>query len=463
MAPPSDNGGTWTPGSSSRSAAVQSEGRSALSASAAGSFAINAGFRPPVCLFTAFCVSVCVCVHRETFLVLCVWFHSRNSTQHPHHPSPAPPEMAQPRLDDRAAASWLYPEDPRFEFRAYQHLMAKAALFEDTLVSIPTGTGKTFIAAVVMHNFLRWFPDGLVVFLAMTRPLVQQQIRASCMSVGLNPDTDAQFMTGEDPPSTRRRRWAAASGSSARLIFCTPHILKNDLDEGLLDARRIVCCVFDEAHHAGGGQRTPYAHVARLLRQSGARCRVLALSATAGSTLGKVQTLIDMLAISRIEVKTEEELEHYMHGRKLHVVPVREPGFAQRRGSTAGGFKRGAGSPSGRRGKSSMRELLLAPAEAAFQRLHAVGSLGANSVRSIGDVTTADVHHCWSWIEQRVARDGPGLHTETWRRHHGLLSALVALADAVLGPPADNGGASGHGGGGEDGWGGCQRRRRRRR
>ena len=72
-------------------------------------------------------------------------------------------------------------------------------------------------------------------------------------------------------------------------------MLKNDLERGLLDARRIVCCVFDEAHHAGGGPKTLYSQVARLVREARGRCRVLGLSATAGASLDKVQTVVDEL------------------------------------------------------------------------------------------------------------------------------------------------------------------------
>ena len=54
------------------------------------------------------------------------------------------------------------------------------------------------IASVVMHNFLQWFPTGMVVFMAPTRPLVQQQIGACCHSIGLSPDTDAMMLTGEE-------------------------------------------------------------------------------------------------------------------------------------------------------------------------------------------------------------------------------------------------------------------------
>jgi Fanconi anemia group M protein len=46
--------------------------------------------------------------------------------------------------------------------RDYQFSIVQQALFKNTLVSLPTGLGKTFIAAVVMYNFYRWFPTGKV-------------------------------------------------------------------------------------------------------------------------------------------------------------------------------------------------------------------------------------------------------------------------------------------------------------
>ena len=56
--------------------------------------------------------------------------------------------------------------------------------------------GKTFIAAVVMYNFYRWYPQGKIVFMAPTRPLVAQQIEA-CGSVTAIPVSDTAIMTGE--------------------------------------------------------------------------------------------------------------------------------------------------------------------------------------------------------------------------------------------------------------------------
>lgn len=57
------------------------------------------------------------------------------------------------------------------------------------------GLGKTFIAAVVMYNYYRWFPQGKIVFMAPTKPLVAQQIRA-CHNIMAIPIRDTIEMTG---------------------------------------------------------------------------------------------------------------------------------------------------------------------------------------------------------------------------------------------------------------------------
>lgn len=62
-------------------------------------------------------------------------------------------------------------------------------------MSLPTGLGKTFIAAVIMYNFYRWYPLGKIVFTAPTRPLVAQQIDA-CYNIVAIPPNDTIEMTG---------------------------------------------------------------------------------------------------------------------------------------------------------------------------------------------------------------------------------------------------------------------------
>lgn len=68
-------------------------------------------------------------------------------------------QSALPRFEPSVGKTWIYPKKL---FRKYQYQIAEAALLRNTLVALPTGLGKTFIAAVVMFNFYRWYPTGKV-------------------------------------------------------------------------------------------------------------------------------------------------------------------------------------------------------------------------------------------------------------------------------------------------------------
>lgn len=88
-----------------------------------------------------------------------------------------------PGFDSSSAEVWVYPTN--YPIREYQLKISEAALFQNTMVCLPTGLGKTFIAAVVMYNFYRWYPSGKIVFMAPTKPLVAQQIEACFKVMGI--------------------------------------------------------------------------------------------------------------------------------------------------------------------------------------------------------------------------------------------------------------------------------------
>ena len=96
-------------------------------------------------------------------------------------------------FDAETGEQWIYPIN--YPIRDYQFNIVQKCLFRNTLVCLPTGLGKTFIAAVVMFNFYRWYPAGRVVFLAPTKPLVAQQIEA-CHNVMGIPQAHLTEMTG---------------------------------------------------------------------------------------------------------------------------------------------------------------------------------------------------------------------------------------------------------------------------
>lgn len=109
-----------------------------------------------------------------------------------------------PGFDKYAGRKWIYPTN--YPVREYQFNIVKSALFQNTLVALPTGLGKTFIAAVVMFNFYRWYPLGKIVFMAPTKPLVTQQIEACYNIMGI-PQSDIAEMTGKMSPVARQKAW----------------------------------------------------------------------------------------------------------------------------------------------------------------------------------------------------------------------------------------------------------------
>jgi ATP-dependent DNA helicase MPH1 len=216
------------------------------------------------------------------------------------------------RLDPEALACWVFPANLGRR-REYQYNISQRALFHNLLVALPTGLGKTFIAATVMLNWYRWTLDAQIVFVAPTKPLVSQQVGACFNIVGI-PKSRTTMLTGEAPPAVREDEW-----KTKRVFFMTPQTLINDLKTGIADPKRIVLLVVDEAHRATGAYA--YTQVIQFLRMFNPSFRVLALTATPGSTVESVQQVIDNLNISRVEIRTESSIDirEYVHSRNVEV------------------------------------------------------------------------------------------------------------------------------------------------
>lgn len=229
-----------------------------------------------------------------------------------------PPEApTHHKLDLEALKTWIYPTNLG-PTRDYQFSIVKNGLFNNTLVALPTGLGKTFIAATVILNYYRWTKDAKIVFVAPTKPLASQQVEA-CLNVAGIPRSQATLLTGEIPPALREGEW-----EQKRLFFMTPQTLQNDLSKGYADPKSIVLLVIDEAHRATGDYA--YVKVVEFLRRFNPSFRVLALTATPGSTVEGVQAVIDSLGISTVEIRTEESIDirQYVHAREVDQI-VLEP------------------------------------------------------------------------------------------------------------------------------------------
>lgn len=228
----------------------------------------------------------------------------------------SPPEKEEPptqhKLDKDAITTWVYPTNLG-RTRDYQFNITQKGLSHNLLVALPTGLGKTFIAATIMLNWFRWTESAQIIFVAPTKPLVAQQISA-CFGVAGIPRSKTTLLTGQTPPGIRAEQW-----QDKRVFFMTPQTLMNDLKSGIADPKRVVLLVVDEAHRATGGYA--YVEVVKFLRRFNKSFRVLALTATPGSTVESVQAVINGLDIARVEIRTEFSLDirEYVHARNTEV------------------------------------------------------------------------------------------------------------------------------------------------
>ncbi|OXU26113.1 hypothetical protein TSAR_016787 [Trichomalopsis sarcophagae] len=217
-------------------------------------------------------------------------------------------------FDLSSGSKWIYPENyPR---RDYQFSIVQTALYNNTLVCLPTGLGKTFIAAVVMYNFWRWYPRGRVVFLAPTKPLVAQQIEACHEIMGI-PSEETVELTGAINQVKRKQAWI-----QKRVVFATPQTFQKDLQNDSVPCQLIKCIVIDEAHKALG--KHSYCEIVRMMSEKTKFFRILALSATPGSRIDHVREVIQNLLISELELRDDSspDITPYTNDRSMEKIIV---------------------------------------------------------------------------------------------------------------------------------------------
>ncbi len=197
----------------------------------------------------------------------------------------------------------------KLQLRLYQQAILGTTLENNTLVVIPTGLGKTFIAAGLAGLLCN---KGQILFMAPTKPLCVQHSK----TFGDLFEGELCVLTGAIPPEKRKELW------TSDIVFATPQTVTNDLIKGLFKFDTFSLVVFDEAHRAVGD----YAYV-WLAKQAQEKCRILALSASPASDKEKLDEVKENLFISKIEVRTEKDgdVESYVQEKAINRIYVDLP------------------------------------------------------------------------------------------------------------------------------------------
>ena len=140
---------------------------------------------------------------------------------------------------------------------------------DNAILQAPTGSGKTEMALIIAS--LQRSRGHRTIFCAPTLE-IQQQVhdRAPQMM-----EVESTLLSGEISPQKRAKIYTEQDPA---FISAIPHVIRNDIESGLLSLRPTDLVVIDEGHHTVG--EYPYVPLIKKAHEAGAR--VLLLSATPG-------------------------------------------------------------------------------------------------------------------------------------------------------------------------------------
>jgi endoribonuclease Dicer len=141
----------------------------------------------------------------------------------------------------------------KLSLRPHQEKCLSHAKERNTIVSLPTGEGKTLIATRLIEHYLTQYPNKRVIFLVPTRPLVQQQSRYCvdhCVVNGNAPLVQKVF--GDEQAGWHQKEWNDAMGQY-QIFLGIPAIFQRALvTEKFIQISNFSLIVFDECHNAIG-------------------------------------------------------------------------------------------------------------------------------------------------------------------------------------------------------------------
>ncbi|MBS3091316.1 DEAD/DEAH box helicase family protein [Candidatus Pacearchaeota archaeon] len=203
--------------------------------------------------------------------------------------------------------------------RDYQKAILETAKNSNTLVVLPTGLGKTLIALLLSIERIKKYPTSKVLFLAPTKPLVEQHFETYKAQL---PELYAQLdlFTGTVPAEKRKKLF-----QTAEIVFSTPQCIANDLDNHLYDLKEVSLLIIDEAHRCL--KNYDYTKAVKNYKEQSHHPLILGLTASPGHDPKKVEEICKHLNINEIELRTRdsEDVKPYLKEREFDKIDVPFP------------------------------------------------------------------------------------------------------------------------------------------
>ncbi|HZB64674.1 MAG TPA: helicase-related protein [Nitrososphaeraceae archaeon] len=189
------------------------------------------------------------------------------------------------------------------ESRLYQNVIFNSSKDKNSLIVLPTSLGKTVISALICAEMLYNYKQNRILIMAPTRPLVLQHLLSFSSFLKVLDDQKI-LVTGKISPSTRKMIW---DNKTIKLIFATPEVIRNDLNESRLNLKDFGLIVFDEAHRAI--KDYAYTLISKQYMEQSPNPLIVAMTASPGSDKNRIQQICNNLYIEHIEYRNEEDAD----------------------------------------------------------------------------------------------------------------------------------------------------------
>ncbi|HUT81172.1 MAG TPA: ERCC4 domain-containing protein [Candidatus Bathyarchaeia archaeon] len=190
------------------------------------------------------------------------------------------------------------------EPRLFQQTILNTCIKKNTLVVLPTGTGKTIISILHIAYLLQKndiSPGDFILIMAPTKPLVNQHAKSFRSFLKIAPERIVE-LSGAVTPANRKKLI-----EKALIVIATPQTIRNDLIHNYIDPKKCKLVYFDEAHRARGDY--DYVPIADIIQKYNPNTRFIALSASPGTDREGILEICRNLFIEAIESRPKDDPE----------------------------------------------------------------------------------------------------------------------------------------------------------
>jgi len=205
------------------------------------------------------------------------------------------------------------------EPREYQKNIFESCKNKNSLVVLPTGSGKTLICLLLAVHRLNLYPKSKILIVAPTKPLAQQHLISFQKHTNIGED-ECVLLTGSVVPKKRQVFY-----ENSTIIIATPQTIDSDLRNKRVSLEDFSLFCVDEAHKS----RENYANtkIAKVYVEKSRHPLILALTASPGSDREKIKEVNKNLFIENVEVRidSDEDIKEHIQDKNTEQIKLELP------------------------------------------------------------------------------------------------------------------------------------------